>query len=89
MKLLSKNAFLTALVAAPSLGQAAFAADPPVDQRAAGPDEHRGGLGRAPHHPNYDQNSYQGVYKAVLELSKYLPDSKKAFGSKDEVDEVR
>ena len=41
------------------------------------------------HHPNYDQNSYQGVYKAVLELSKYLPDSKKAFGSKDEVDEVR
>ncbi len=33
MVLLTKNAFLTALVAAPSLGQAAFAADPPVDQR--------------------------------------------------------
>ncbi len=40
------------------------------------------------HHPNYDQNSYQEVYRAVLELSKHLPDSKKAFGSKDEVDEV-
>ncbi len=39
--------------------------------------------------PNYDMKSYEATYKPLLELAKGLPDTKKTFGSKSEVDPVR
>jgi hypothetical protein len=39
--------------------------------------------------PDYDMDSYNATYKPLLELSKGLPDSRKTFGSKAEVDPVR
>ena len=40
-------------------------------------------------HPNYDQASYEATYKALLELSKGVPDTKRMFGKKEEVTETR
>ncbi len=40
-------------------------------------------------HPEYDQASYEATYKAVIELSRFVPDTKRMFGSKEEVSEVR
>ena len=40
-------------------------------------------------HPEYDQASYEAVYKAVIGLSRFVPDTKRMFGSKEEVTEVR
>ena len=40
-------------------------------------------------HPNYDQVSYKATYGPLIELSRGLPDSKRTFGKKEEVDEVR
>ena len=40
-------------------------------------------------HPNYDKASYESTYKALLELSKGMPDSKFTFGKKEEVTETR
>jgi len=40
-------------------------------------------------HPNYDQASYEAIYKALLELSQYMSDAKRTFGKKEEVSEVR
>lgn len=40
-------------------------------------------------HPNYDQASYMETYKALLELSRGLPDARRMFGKKEEVGEVR
>ncbi len=40
-------------------------------------------------HPQYDQASYEAAYKAVIELSRFLPDTKRTFGRKEDVSEVR
>lgn len=40
-------------------------------------------------HPEFDQTSYDAIYKAVIELSRFVPDTKRMFGSKEEVSEVR
>lgn len=40
-------------------------------------------------HPEYDQASYDPVYKAVIGLSRFVTDTKRMFGSKEEVTEVR
>jgi len=40
-------------------------------------------------HPEYDQASYEAVYKAVIELGRFAPDAKKMFGKKEQVSEVR
>jgi len=40
-------------------------------------------------HPNYDKESYEATYKALLELSKGIPDAKHMFGKKEEVTETR
>lgn len=40
-------------------------------------------------HPNYDQASYEVTYKAVIELSRGVADTKRMFGKKEEVGEVR
>jgi hypothetical protein len=40
-------------------------------------------------HPNYDQVSYKATYGPLIELSRGLPDSKRTFGKKEEVDKVR
>lgn len=40
-------------------------------------------------HPKYDQASYEAVYKAVIGLSRFVPDAKRMFGPKEEVTEVR
>lgn len=40
-------------------------------------------------HPPYDQASYEATYKPLLELSQGVPDAKRTFGKKKEVDEVR
>ena len=39
--------------------------------------------------PDYDMETYNATYKPLLELSKGLPDSRRTFGSKAEVDPVR
>jgi len=39
--------------------------------------------------PDYGMDSYNATYKPLLELSKGLPDSRRTFGSKAEVDPVR
>lgn len=41
------------------------------------------------HHPVYDQQSYQSVNKAFVELGRHMPDTKDAFGRKGEVKELR
>jgi len=40
-------------------------------------------------HPQYDQASYEATYKPLLELGQGIPDAKRTFGKKKEVDEVR
>ena len=40
-------------------------------------------------HPEYDQASYEAVYKAVIGLSRFVSDTKRMFGAKEEVTEVR
>jgi len=40
-------------------------------------------------HPKYDQASYDAVYKAVIELSRFMPDASRTFGKKEDVGEVR
>jgi hypothetical protein len=40
-------------------------------------------------HPNYDRESYEATYKALLELGKGVPDARRAFGRKEDVSEVR
>jgi hypothetical protein len=40
-------------------------------------------------HPNYDQVSYKATYGPLIELSRGLADSKRTFGKKEEVDNVR
>ena len=40
-------------------------------------------------HPEYDKASYEAVYKAVIGLSRFVPDARRMFGSKEEVGEVR
>ncbi len=40
-------------------------------------------------HPEYDQASYEAIYKAVIELSRFVLDTRRMFGSKEEVNEVR
>ncbi len=40
-------------------------------------------------HPNYDQDSYQATYKALGELGRGVSDTRRTFGKKEEVSEVR
>jgi len=40
-------------------------------------------------HPNYDQVSYKATYGPLIELGRGLTDSKRTFGKKEEVDNVR
>ena len=40
-------------------------------------------------HPIYDKASYEATYKPLLELSKGMPETKRMFGKKEEVDQVR
>ena len=40
-------------------------------------------------HPDYDQTSYEAVYEALIELSRFVPDTRRMFGKKEEVDKVR
>lgn len=40
-------------------------------------------------HPNYDRASYEATYKALIELSRGIPDYESAYGKKGEVSEVR
>ena len=40
-------------------------------------------------HPKYDKDSYEAVYKAVIGLSRFVSDTKRMFGAKEEVTEVR
>jgi hypothetical protein len=40
-------------------------------------------------HPEYEQQSYEATYRALLELSKGVPDTRRMFGKKEEVSEVR
>lgn len=40
-------------------------------------------------HPNYDEDSYQSTYKALIELSRGVSDTRRTFGKKEEVSEVR
>ena len=48
------------------------------------------GSAQAYSHPNYDRQSYQAVYKPVLELAAVgISDASRTFGKKDEVDQVR
>ncbi|MFP8874251.1 MAG: DUF1214 domain-containing protein, partial [Myxococcota bacterium] len=39
--------------------------------------------------PSYDMDSYEATYKPLLELSKGVPDTRKMFGKKEDVDPVR
>ena len=39
--------------------------------------------------PNYDMKSYKATYDPLLELAKGVPDTKRTFGSKADVDPVR
>jgi len=39
--------------------------------------------------PNYNMESYKATYEPLLQLAKGLTDTKKTFGSKEEVDPVR
>ncbi len=40
-------------------------------------------------HPNYDQASYKATYDSVIELSKGLSDTRRMFGKKEDLGEVR
>jgi len=40
-------------------------------------------------HPEYDQASYKAVYQAVIGLSRFVSDTKRMFGAKEDVTEVR
>ena len=40
-------------------------------------------------HPDYDHDSYQATYKALIELSRGVSDTRRTFGKKEEVSEVR
>ena len=40
-------------------------------------------------HPEYDQASYEAVYKAVIGLGRFVPDARRMFGPKEEIGEVR
>ena len=40
-------------------------------------------------HPEYDQASYEAIYKAIIELSRFVPDTRRMFGAKEDVTEVR
>jgi len=40
-------------------------------------------------HPDYDKESYQTTYDALLVLGRGVPDARATFGSKEEVDPVR
>jgi hypothetical protein len=40
-------------------------------------------------HPHYDRDSYETTYKALLELSKGVPDTRNMFGKREEVTETR
>jgi len=40
-------------------------------------------------HPNYDKQSYQATYDALLVLGRGMPDARATFGSKEDVDPVR
>jgi len=40
-------------------------------------------------HPNYDEDSYQATYRALLELGRGVSDTRRTFGKKEEVSEVR
>lgn len=40
-------------------------------------------------HPNYDQNSYQATHKLLVELGRGMPDTRKTFGRKEDVNTVR
>jgi hypothetical protein len=40
-------------------------------------------------HPSYDQESYQAIYKQLIELGRGIPDASKTFGKKQDVDPVR
>ena len=40
-------------------------------------------------HPDYDQVSYKATHKALIELSRGVADTKRMFGKKEEVGEVR
>lgn len=39
--------------------------------------------------PDYDQESFEGLLGAVIEIGRYAPDSFRVFGSRDAVDPVR
>ncbi|NDR56682.1 DUF1214 domain-containing protein [Pseudoruegeria sp. M32A2M] len=39
--------------------------------------------------PDYDEESFDAVLKAALELGRYAPDSRRTFGPKEEVDPLR
>ena len=39
--------------------------------------------------PDYDQESFEGLLRAVIEIGRYAPDSFRVFGSRDAVDPVR
>lgn len=41
------------------------------------------------HHPSYDQESYQTTHKSLQQLAKSLPDARRTYGSKQQVDKVR
>jgi hypothetical protein len=45
--------------------------------------------GRQYTHPNYDEDSYQATYRALLELGRGVSDTRRTFGKKEEVSEVR
>jgi hypothetical protein len=40
-------------------------------------------------HPEYDKDSYQATYDALIELGRGMPDTGATFGSKEDVDQVR
>lgn len=40
-------------------------------------------------HPDYDEESYKMVYEHMLALGKGLPDARRSFGKKEDVDAVR
>jgi len=40
-------------------------------------------------HPKYDEDSYQATYKALIELGRGVSDTRRTFGKKEEVSEVR
>ena len=45
--------------------------------------------GRQYTHPNYDEDSYQATYRALLELGRGVSDTRRTFGKKEEVSEGR